>query len=350
MTRLRWRFVGCSFWAHDRVPAPGRSPWLCRGSAPLRARRAREVPRADVRRSASGRTRGGGARPASSAGRRPGGFHRRAPCCSSTSSPTAAQLAAFEAFRTHNNPNFDVGHNQILYSQFYFTAVPLLLAVVGGHVIEDRRLALALLTGMIGAPVYHLLTGNPSGDQKHVVFGLLFILPADRRNDQPRAAPVAGGHRGARVGRARAVRSGAGDADRRGLGGPARRRSTSSRTTFAPARNCSRAPHGWRPHTYTTEAASFLQTTSTTSIASSISASRVDVCDFDWFVEIPGGEPWPPAIRRAVERCGFQRVYESSATLTGLGSNLRFVTYRAPIEIWERARGAPYADDTCALE
>ena len=38
-------------------------------------------------------------------------------------------------------------------------------------------IALALLTGVIGAPIYHLTTGNPSGDQKHVVFGLIFMLP-----------------------------------------------------------------------------------------------------------------------------------------------------------------------------
>ena len=65
------------------------------------------------------------------------------------------------------------------------------------------------------------------------------------------------------------------------------------------------------------------------------------VCEFDWFIEVPGGEPWPPAIRQAMERCGgFHKVYESSATVTGLGSNLRFVTYRAPIEIWERGWSA----------
>ena len=43
--------------------------------------------------------------------------------------------------------------------------------------LRERRIALALLSGVIGAPIYHLLTGNPSGDQKHVVFGLLFMLP-----------------------------------------------------------------------------------------------------------------------------------------------------------------------------
>ena len=69
---------------------------------------------------------------------------------------------------------------------------------MGAILVEDRRVAFALLTGLIGAPVYHLLTGNPSGDQKHVVFGLLFILPLIGVTISLRAAPLARAPRGAR--------------------------------------------------------------------------------------------------------------------------------------------------------
>lgn len=88
-----------------------------------------------------------------------------------------SQLTAFEGFRTQNNPTFHVTRSQILYSQLYLTAVPLVLALAGLALMRDRRVGLALLSGVVGAPIYHLLTGNPSGDQKHVVFGLLFMLP-----------------------------------------------------------------------------------------------------------------------------------------------------------------------------
>jgi hypothetical protein len=65
-------------------------------------------------------------------------------------------------------------------------------------------------------------------------------------------------------------------------------------------------------------------------------AAPVSVCKFQWFIEVPGGEPWPASIRQAMRRCGsFRRIYESSSTVTGLGANLSFVTYRAPIEIWK---------------
>jgi len=88
-----------------------------------------------------------------------------------------SQLTAFESFRVNNNPSFNVSHNQIAYSQVYLTAVPLILAVAGAMVIRRRGVALALLSGVLGAPFYHMVTGNPSGDQKHIVFGLLFMLP-----------------------------------------------------------------------------------------------------------------------------------------------------------------------------
>jgi hypothetical protein len=43
-------------------------------------------------------------------------------------------------------------------------------------------------------------------------------------------------------------------------------------------------------------------------------------------------------------RCGsFREIYTARATLTNLGSNLHFVTYTEPIEIWRNeARGQPH--------
>ncbi len=67
----------------------------------------------------------------------------------------------------------------------------------------------------------------------------------------------------------------------------------------------------------------------------------VDVCDFQWFVVVPGGEAWPAAVREQMLRCGsFREIYAARATLTNLGSDLRFVTYTEPIEIWRNERDA----------
>lgn len=245
------------------------------------------------------------------------------------------QLTAFEGFRTQDNPTFNVTRTQILYAQLYLTAVPLILAVTGAFLCTRRRVALALLTGVIGAPVYHLMTGNPSGDQKHVVFGLLFLLPligvtlshALRRRRALLAVPAL--VLLAVFALVQVVRIDEGWPDLR----------PSAAVLVRDVRPGERilASSAW------VEAAYLYEQHRINSPYDLYDVSRVahiaggvDVCSFQWFVEVPGGEPWPASIRSAMQRCGtFKEVYSSSAVVTGLGSNLRFVTYRAPIEIWK---------------
>ena len=51
-----------------------------------------------------------------------------------------AQLIGFMSFRTHENPSFGVSTAQLAYSQFYYTAVPLLLALAGAILLARRRI------------------------------------------------------------------------------------------------------------------------------------------------------------------------------------------------------------------
>jgi hypothetical protein len=246
-----------------------------------------------------------------------------------------AQLTEFEGFRVQNNPNFHVTRGQILYSQLYLSVVPLLLAVTGVMLLRERRVALALLSGVLGAPLYHLVTGNPSGDQKHVVFSLLFMLPligvtlshALRRWGAVLAIPALVGLAGFAA--IQVVRIDEGWPDLRSSASELVQRVHRGERLLANS--------AW------VEAAYLYDRGRINSPYDVYDASRaqhlshpLNVCEFQWFVEVPGGEPWPASIRRAVQSCGtFVKVYESSATVSGLGSNLRFVTYRAPIEVWK---------------
>jgi dolichyl-phosphate-mannose-protein mannosyltransferase len=247
-----------------------------------------------------------------------------------------AQLTAFEAFRVQNNPNFQVARRQIAYSQLYLTVVPLILAVTGVVLLRGRRLiALALLTGAIGAPIYHLAGGNPSGDQKHVVFGLLFMLPliavtlsyAMRRWRLVLAIPALTGL--AAFGLVQVVRIDEGWPDLRPVSSVLLHDVRPGEKLLANSAWVEAAylyDHGRIDNPYDLYDASRVAHLT----------SPTNVCAFQWLIEVPGGEPWRASIRRAMRRCGtFHEVYSSTATVTGLGSSLRFVTYRAPIEVWK---------------
>jgi cellulose synthase (UDP-forming) len=245
------------------------------------------------------------------------------------------QLATFESFRVSDNPTFGVTRGQILYSQLYLTIVPLLLGVTGVLLMKGRRrVGLALLTGVIAAPLYHLFTGNPSGDQKHVVFGLIFVLPligvtftyALRRWRLLLALPVLLGLAGFAFVQVERIDEGWPDLR------------TASAVLVRDVQSGQRllVNSSWVPAAYLYDNGKVRTPYDLYDAYRVAHLSRpADVCAFQWFVEVPGGEPWPEAIRRQMWNCGtFKRIYAASATITGLGHNLQFVTYRAPIEIW----------------
>ena len=160
-------------------------------------------------------------------------------------------------------------------------------------------MAIALLTGVIGAPLYHLLTGSPSGDQKHVVFGLLFMLPLigitiDRALRQWRKALAIPALIGiAAFGAVQLVRIDEGWPDLRAAAAVLDRDVRPGQKLLASST--------W------VEAAYLYQHGRITSPYDLYDVYRVthlgtavDVCSFSWLVEEPGGEPGPP---RSSRRC-----------------------------------------------
>lgn len=290
-----------------------------------------------------------------------------------------AQVVGFVSFRTQENPSFGVSTAQIAYSQVYYTAVPLLLAVAGAvllrvrgvagggpvggpaggglvgggpagdglapGLVAGRWLAPALLTGVLAVPIYHLGTGNPSGDQKHVVFGLIFILPlagvtlerafAGRRRLLPAVLLTLGLLVFAF---AQVVRIDESWPDLRG----------SAAVLSADVHPGERllVNSAWVEDVYLYSRGRVSSPYDLYDVYRVEHLGRpVDVCGFQWFVAVPGGEAWPAAMREQMLRCGsFREIYSARATLTNLGRDLRFVTYTEPIEIWrnevaDRPRG-----------
>ncbi len=284
-----------------------------------------------------------------------------------------AQLIGFVSFRTHENPSFGVTTAQIAYSQVYYTLVPLLLALAGAVLLARRRRALgpalaeggrdlptplegsrlapsppggrwlapALLAGVLAAPLYHLGTGNPSGDQKHVVFGLIFILPlagvtlerafAGRRRWLVATLLTLGLGVFASVQVVRIDES-----------WPDLRASATVLSADVHPGERLLVNSAWVEDVYLYSRGRITTPYDLYDVYRVEHLGRpVDVCDFQWFVVVPGGEAWPAAVREQMLRCGsFRVLYTSRATMTNLGSDLRFVTYSEPIEIWRNERDA----------
>jgi len=250
------------------------------------------------------------------------------------------QLVAFEEFRVHDSVTFGVTRGQILYIEVYLVAVPLLLALPGAFLIERRGIGLALLSGVVGAPAYHLLNNDPTSTGKNVVFGVMLTLPligvtlthALRRRRLLLAIP-------ALIGLAAFA---AVQAARLDEAWPDLRPAVGVLTRVVHPGERILANSAWVEAAYLYDRHRINSPFDLWDVSRIQSlGGHVNVCEFQWFIEVPGGEAWPASIRQAMQRCGsFRRVYSSSATITGLGSSLQFVTYRAPIEIWKNGGAA----------
>jgi len=290
-----------------------------------------------------------------------------------------AQLIGFVSFRTHENPSFGVTTAQIAYSQVYYTLVPLLLALAGAVLLARRRRALgpaplegrrgvpallaggrlapsppggrwlapALLMGVLAAPVYHLGTGNPSGDQKHVVFGLIFILPLAGVTLE---RAFAGRRRwlGAALLTLGLLVFACAQVVRIDESWPDLRASATVLSADVHPGERLLVNSAWVEDVYLYSRGRISTPYDLYDVYRVEHLGRpVDVCDFQWFVVVPGGEAWSATVREEMLRCGgFREIYTSRATLTNLGRDLSFVTYTEPIEIWRNERNASGSSST----
>jgi hypothetical protein len=71
--------------------------------------------------------------------------------------------------------------------------------------------------------------------------------------------------------------------------------------------------------------------------------ARGGLCDFDWYVESPGGASWPQDIRRRVHACG---TYRPAFRQTGfrreaLGRDLRYFSFDANVVVYRNVGRRP---------
>jgi len=255
------------------------------------------------------------------------------------------QRGAFASLAANNvalgSDDFGVTSEMLTFSQLYLTAIPVALALAALLITKGRaRLAGAVLAaGVLLPALYHVWAGNAVSDQKHVVYSNLLC------------APLIG------AGLARLVSG----PWRAALAVPA-----AVALAFVAAEQVERLDAAWADPrggaAYLVDNArpndTFLINNSWPYILPLYEQKVIDrpwlvfdvyrieqrqhrqpLCSFDWFVEAPGGSQWPEDIERRVAACGtFRRAYTEARTVTGLGQDLRFITYTAYTTVWKNSR------------
>ncbi|MCJ7738423.1 MAG: glycosyltransferase family 39 protein, partial [Anaerolineae bacterium] len=92
--------------------------------------------------------------------------------------PVREQLAGLPSWRLANSPSFGTGPSTIAFTLLFYSVVPLVLGGIS-WILARRQKALAgvMFLTLLMWPVYHLVTQDPVGANKHVVFGFLVAYP-----------------------------------------------------------------------------------------------------------------------------------------------------------------------------
>ncbi len=255
--------------------------------------------------------------------------------------PIQQTLTQFFAWRAENNPSFGATSAMIRFSLLFDTFPVLVLAGVGWFVARgQRRLASSLYAGLLLWPLYHTLTNNSVGAEKHIVFGFLFGYPlvgvALERAWKQRGRWMFAARPAlalvilalALIGAVQATLLDRGWADTRPAAAylaahvqPGERVLASNSSPYQLALYTSGSINSpWDVYdVYRVQHGEF----------------EGDLCDADWFVDEERGTAWPADIRQRIEACGtFVQVYSSVSEVTALGRNLTFVTYPVRTTIW----------------
>jgi hypothetical protein len=253
--------------------------------------------------------------------------------------PAREQVGGLLAWQIRNKPTFGSTRPMMLFAALWFTLAPALLACLGWRVAgSQRRLATILSLSLLLWPAYHLLSGNPVGDSKHVILGYLFAYPliglalATWSNvwKKPAVSIVI-----------TLALAGFGYAQWYQLdrSWPDLRLGASYLNAHVRPGDRLLINESWP---YTMYLYGFRRITSPWDVFDAYrvtnNESPIGLCDYDWFVDTRGAYEWPAAVQAEVARCGvFERVFSDANPVLRLGSDLRFVRYPIYTDIWRNA-------------
>lgn len=251
--------------------------------------------------------------------------------------PGREQLGQFLNWTLANKPKFSSTKVMIGFALLYLSGIPFLLALIGWFIARDKRiLASVLLLSLTIWPAYHLLSGNPVGDSKHIVFGYLFAYPLIGltlatmwERWRRKAVAIA-------VILALAV-LGFVQLDRLDHAWPDVREAASYLTSQVQPGQRLLINESW-PYTMYLYTKGRIHSPWDVFDVYRIThgESEIGLCEYDWFVDVQGSYEWPESILETVQQCGdFQPVFSITSTVVGLGTDLDFTAYPIHTTIWQ---------------
>ena len=250
--------------------------------------------------------------------------------------PGREQLSQALAWSIANKPTFDVTQLMIAAAVFYSSAAPFLLALIGWFIAKGRRvLASVLLLSLTIWPAYHLLAANPVGPDKHLVFGFLFAYPLigfalatmwERWQGKAvvfAAIPAL-------------IVIGYFQVDHYDHAWPDVRETADYLVGQVQPGQMLMVNESW-PYVMYLYINGRINSPWDVFDVFRIThgESKIDLCQYDWFVSSEGSYKWPDAIMEKIQLCGhFQPVFSTVNTVVGLGADLDYVAYPVKTTIW----------------
>lgn len=258
--------------------------------------------------------------------------------------PARETFVELAGWQIANKPTFGVTPLTTAFGLLYYSLVPLLLALVGWYLARGRRfLATVLLASLAVWPAYHLLSGNPVGPNKHVVFGFLFAYPLGGR-----ALQALSDWQGQRRWLSRAVLGvvilglalwGGSQVLRLERAWPDLREESAFLVSEVQPGEKLLINESWPyiMYLYAEERiASPWDVTDAYQVAQD--EAEMDLCEYDWFIDTQGSYTWPAGVAEEIAACGsFEEVFSSQSPMVGLGRDLDFVHYSVETEIWKNS-------------
>jgi hypothetical protein len=250
--------------------------------------------------------------------------------------PGREQLSQTLGWSVANKPTFDVTPMTIAAATLYVSSAPFILALIGWSVAKGKRvLATVLLLSLTIWPAYHLGTANPSSLDKHLVFGFLFAYPLIGfalatmwERWQGKAVALASVAALVVLGYLQV-----GNYDR---AWPDVRQTADYLVGQVQPGQMLLINESW-PYTMYLYIDGRINSPWDVFDAFRIThgESKIDLCQYDWFVNSEGSYKWPDSILKKVQECGnFQPVFSSVSMVVGLGSDLNYVTYAVKTTVW----------------